>query len=181
MILTRRSLESVEFDGKLARLVGWSFAVDGGEGRSLEVEVLPRGTATIRQLLTHPSPDVGRAHPGMPQAESCRFTLLLELTDAPSDGFLLRLRPVFTTGVGRSWHVGVDLQTPPGDYVNRIGGGAEVGLEFMDYFFDYAGMGANEAVLDFGCGTGRMALPMAKALGPSSSYVGVDVDGELIA
>jgi len=181
VILTRRNLESVEINGDVVRIVGWSFAVDGGDGRSLDVTVLPRGTATIRDLVVDASPDVSRAHPGMPRAEACRFALNIDVKDAPRDGYVLRLRPVFTTGVGRTWHIGVNLKTPPADYVQRIGGGAEIGLEFIGYFFDYADLGEREAVLDFGCGTGRMALPMARVLGETSHYVGVDVDPELIA
>jgi SAM-dependent methyltransferase len=181
LILTRRSLESVEADGDVVRIVGWCLAVDGGDGRSLEVTVSPRGAATIRDLVVTSSPDVGRAHPGIPHAEKCRFALVVDVKGAPRDGYVLRLRPVFTTGVGRAWHVGVNLKAPPGEYVTRVGGGAEVGLEFIDYFVDYADLGEQETVLDFGCGTGRMALPMARVLGPSSHYVGVDLDPELIA
>ena len=180
LILTRRSVDSVETRGDLVRLVGWSFAVDGSEGRDLEVAVLPRGAATIRELSVVPSPDVGHAFPGNPRAASCRFSLLLDVRDVPRDGYVLRLRPVFASGVGRTWHVGVNLKVPPPEFVQRIGGGAEVGLEFIDWFVDYADLAEREDVLDFGCGTGRMAIPMALVLGPSSRYVGVDVDREMI-
>jgi ubiquinone/menaquinone biosynthesis C-methylase UbiE len=50
----------------------------------------------------------------------------------------------------------------------------ECGEEFFRYFTDIAGLKPHERVLDVGCGTGRMARPLAGYL-TSGSYDGIDI------
>jgi ubiquinone/menaquinone biosynthesis C-methylase UbiE len=180
LVPTRRHLDEVVVDGRCIWLTGWIFATDGSAIRNLEVRTFPGGVARVREVRSGGSPDVALAHPGHAAARACRFLLVLDLNDVPDDGFLVQLQPTFDTGFGRHWHVGIGLLTPPRDQLDRVGGGAEVGLEFLDYFVDYAGLTTTESVLDFGCGTGRMAIPMGRYLGTNATYVGVDVDGALI-
>ncbi|MDC0498973.1 class I SAM-dependent methyltransferase [Candidatus Pseudothioglobus singularis] len=51
----------------------------------------------------------------------------------------------------------------------------EIGKEFFNYFLDYAELKPNAKVLDIGCATGRMALPLTKYLSKEGSYEGFDI------
>lgn len=59
----------------------------------------------------------------------------------------------------------------------RIGGGdyVEIGDRFLDYFRDLASLTLHEAVLEIGCGAGRMARPLTTWLQPPDWYDGLDV------
>jgi ubiquinone/menaquinone biosynthesis C-methylase UbiE len=50
----------------------------------------------------------------------------------------------------------------------------QTGEEFFRYFVNIGGVQPNQRVLDVGCGTGRMALPLTKYL-KDGSYVGIDI------
>jgi SAM-dependent methyltransferase len=50
-----------------------------------------------------------------------------------------------------------------------------IGAEFLGYFARLAGLGADERVLDVGCGVGRMAVPLTQYLTQRARYVGLDV------
>ncbi len=49
------------------------------------------------------------------------------------------------------------------------------GQEFLRYFIELAGLKPVERVLDIGCGSGRMALPLTGYFTRAGSYVGLDV------
>ena len=55
-----------------------------------------------------------------------------------------------------------------------IGGGdfEEVGEQFRVYFRDLADLRERDAVLEVGCGVGRMAIPLTKVLTPPGRYEG---------
>lgn len=55
------------------------------------------------------------------------------------------------------------------------------GREFLVLFKDLAGLKPDEQVLDIGCGSGRMALPLADYLSDEGSYTGVDIVQPAIA
>lgn len=52
-----------------------------------------------------------------------------------------------------------------------------VGEEFTKHLIGLCNLQPKGSVLDIGCGTGRMAIPLAKYLGEDGSYVGFDVFG----
>jgi len=52
----------------------------------------------------------------------------------------------------------------------------DTGDEFLAYFVDYAGLRPDDAVLDIGCGIGRMARPLIGHLSRAGSYDGFDVN-----
>jgi ubiquinone/menaquinone biosynthesis C-methylase UbiE len=56
----------------------------------------------------------------------------------------------------------------PGDYV-------KLGEKFLDYFRELCGLKPEHAVLDIGCGIGRMALPLTHFLNEKGSYDGFDI------
>jgi SAM-dependent methyltransferase len=72
--------------------------------------------------------------------------------------------------------------TPPG-WLPLIGDGdfKGVGEEFFRYFVEWGGLQPDEAVLDVGCGLGRMALPLTRHLDPDRGrYSGFDIDDRAI-
>jgi SAM-dependent methyltransferase len=68
---------------------------------------------------------------------------------------------------------------PPDDVlrVAGIGGGdyLSVGREFLDYFRNLAELHRDQAVLEMGCGIGRMAVALTTYLKPPGRYDGFDV------
>jgi SAM-dependent methyltransferase len=61
--------------------------------------------------------------------------------------------------------------------VARIGGGdyVAVGLAFLEYFKTLASLGTHEAVLELGCGVGRIAAALTTWLRAPGRYQGLDV------
>lgn len=85
--------------------------------------------------------------------------------------------------VGRVWDRATGrtaIRPPPADFVHGIGGGWEVGDLFLGHFKTLAGLKAGEAVLDAGCGVGRMAVPLIEYLGPAGRYDGFDIVPEYV-
>lgn len=72
--------------------------------------------------------------------------------------------------------------TPPRS-LHFIGGGdfESIGEVFLGHFIKVGGLKEDETVLDIGCGTGRMAIPMMKYLSESGSYHGFDISKKAIA
>ncbi|MEQ8813436.1 MAG: class I SAM-dependent methyltransferase [Thalassobaculum sp.] len=56
-----------------------------------------------------------------------------------------------------------------------------IGAEFLEHFIRHGGLRPDSDVLDYGCGIGRMALPLTQYLSPGASYVGVDVNRQGLA
>lgn len=55
-----------------------------------------------------------------------------------------------------------------------------IGQEFLNYFTNLCYLNKNEHVLDIGCGSGRMALPLTNYLTDEGHYEGLDVVPEAI-
>ena len=177
----KRHLDSVAFAADELTVAGWVFGRDVGELKGMDVETRPRGAARVRSLEISASPDVAEAFPKFGDASRCRFRLVLGVEAQPAPpAFLAKLKPVFERGQGRTGCVSHGLLKPPKEFLERVGGGTEVGLEFLDYFLDYGRLAEDDSVVDLGCGTGRMAIPLQKVLASGGRYVGIDVDKELI-
>lgn len=58
--------------------------------------------------------------------------------------------------------------TGPGNYI-------KLGERYLAYFSELGGLQPNHAVLDVGCGIGRMALPLTRFLNEKGSYNGFDI------
>jgi len=73
----------------------------------------------------------------------------------------------------------------PVDLCLLTGGGPESFAEISDLHIrnidDACGLRAGVDVVELGCGIGRDAIPLAEIIGPTGSYVGVDVMGPSIA
>jgi SAM-dependent methyltransferase len=71
---------------------------------------------------------------------------------------------------------------PPRGLQKFVGGAyKEVGAEFVDYLVHLCGLQPGDAVLDVGCGSGRMALPLTGYLTPEGRYAGFDISRKAIA
>src|SRR3984957_18383311 len=75
---------------------------------------------------------------------------------------------------------------PPRELQDWVGlGGPAVykatGNEFLGYLVDLCGLQPGDAVLDVGCGSGRMALPLTGYLNREGRYAGFDVSRPAIA
>jgi SAM-dependent methyltransferase len=75
---------------------------------------------------------------------------------------------------------------PPPELQDWVGlGGSAVfkatGNEFLGYLVDLCGLQPGDAVLDVGCGSGRMALPLTGYLNREGRYAGFDIARKAIA
>ncbi|MCT7982131.1 class I SAM-dependent methyltransferase [Laspinema sp. A4] len=69
-----------------------------------------------------------------------------------------------------------DELLPPKELRLSVGGSFKaIGTEFFRYFVELAGLQPDEAVLDVGCGVGRMAVPLTQYLSDRGSYEGFDI------
>lgn len=70
---------------------------------------------------------------------------------------------------------------PPKSLQRFVGGAYEqVGAEFAGYLVELCGLQPSDAVLDVGCGSGRMALPLAGYLSSEGRYAGFDISEKAI-
>jgi ubiquinone/menaquinone biosynthesis C-methylase UbiE len=67
--------------------------------------------------------------------------------------------------------------------IHLIGDGdfAEIGESFLRLFREIGNLKQGDAVLDIGCGTGRMAIPLLAYLNQDGSYIGFDISKAAIA
>jgi SAM-dependent methyltransferase len=75
---------------------------------------------------------------------------------------------------------------PPRELQDWVGLGGTaafkaIGNEFLGYLVNLCGLRPGDAMLDVGCGSGRMALPLTGYLNREGSYAGFDVSREAIA
>lgn len=65
---------------------------------------------------------------------------------------------------------------PPRRY-RLVGAGdfTQVGRRYVDHLVELAGLETDDDVLDIGCGSGRMAIPLLEFLGAQGSYRGFDI------
>lgn len=77
------------------------------------------------------------------------------------------------------------VQEPPLEVARLLGIGEgtfhTIGNEFAGYLKNYCGLGPDSAVLDVGCGIGRIALPLARTIEKNGSYLGFDIMPEAIS
>lgn len=76
----------------------------------------------------------------------------------------------------RSW----SQHPPPDSADNGVGDYFAVGREFSTCLLDYCDLQPSDAVLDVGCGSGRIALGLARQLNRRGRYAGFDVRREAI-
>lgn len=74
-----------------------------------------------------------------------------------------------------------DEMIPPRS-IHYVGGGdfREIGRRFLSHFIELAHLQPHESVLDIGCGSGRMAVPLLDHLDEGGRYLGFDVSGDAV-
>ena len=82
---------------------------------------------------------------------------------------------VFKDYINRAIHGELDL--PPW-WLRDVGGGPDfkaVGQDFLRLFIELGRLEPDEKILDIGCGSGRMAIPLSGYLNERGAYVGIDI------
>jgi SAM-dependent methyltransferase len=76
-----------------------------------------------------------------------------------------------------------EILLPPPKLRDHVGDGdfEALGNYFLDHFRTIGELKPHETVLDVGCGSGRMALPLTRYLNNDARYEGFDVSKECIA
>lgn len=76
---------------------------------------------------------------------------------------------------------GGEVPLPPEPLQQFVGGNfTAVGEEFLGYLKEFCSLKPADAVLDIGCGSGRIALPLTHYLNSQGLYRGFDVSDEAI-
>ncbi len=72
---------------------------------------------------------------------------------------------------------------PPQELVDAIGAGSFkiIGEGYLQHFIKLGGLRPDDRVLDVGCGSGRMAVPLTHYLSAIGSYEGFDIAADCIA
>lgn len=131
------------------------------------------------------SEDVAVVHPKLFQSHRARYEICLP--DVLSPPAATRDRLIVVTPwaghlPGRSlYHVlAPSIPEPPQENLDLVGGGINVGYEFLAHLVGLADLRPDEAVLDVGCGTGRIAYALRCYLGEGARYEGFDIVRDLI-
>src|SRR5712692_11920500 len=76
---------------------------------------------------------------------------------------------------------GSDVLEPPQELQESVGAGdfVAIGNDFVGYYKTIADLQPTDRVLDLGCGSGRMALPLSRYL-TTGTYHGIDVSRQAI-
>jgi SAM-dependent methyltransferase len=66
--------------------------------------------------------------------------------------------------------------------LHNVGGGDfdRMGRVLLSQLREYAALSPDSPVLDIGCGTGRLAMPLAEFLAPNTAYTGFDISAGAI-
>ena len=92
-----------------------------------------------------------------------------------SKPFLKKLMYLWLDGVHYMRNGSNGMIPPPSKVFIGTGNYLKTGLEFAAYFQRIGGLKASHKVLDVGCGSGRMAIPLTNILHKSGSYDGLDI------
>jgi SAM-dependent methyltransferase len=186
----RAIVDTTERDGNVLRVAGWM--TDPGKG--LDAIRLYVNDALAAEAALQESPDVAVAFPGVAGAGRARFACTVELGEA-SLGEWLRVDAIgVRDGVPlarASTLVAPDLHrpVPPAELMERVSGStsadgfALVGLmcacDVLDAVERWLGVDRCAALLDWGCGSGRVTVWLERLLG-RTSIAGCDVDAAAV-
>lgn len=164
---------------------GWVAAVAAAPVDELSICIGGRAPARYDSECGMASPDVREIHPLLLGSGDARFRIQVPLEadrNSRVGDALVEVTPWIRGSAGRVLYHVLDpcLPKPSDEYIDFVGGGFNVGFEFLGHLIERAGLGRTDHVLDVGCGTGRMAYALAYYLEPSARYAGFDVAQKLI-
>jgi SAM-dependent methyltransferase len=180
------SLDAVDSDGVQLHLRGWFLSKDAGRLADARIEMGGEVLGPATLALGQPSPDVARAFPALAGGDACRFEVRAPLPrpGAAPRNACVSLTPVYERGAGRPLFgpLNLDLPLPPERLIEGVGGGfLLVAYAFLAYFVHHGRLRPQHAVLDIGCGCGRMAYALGPYLDPQRGrYRGFDIVDEQV-
>ncbi len=179
-------LDRLDISGGRLVASGWAVSLEKDPVAELQVSIGDTIVGRTKDLT--PSPDVAADWPRLPWTSSCRF-----LVDTPCNAEHLRRASVpevisVTPWIGRlpgvplirAWPHLTDPPTP--EESNLVGGGDFLANSFLvlSLFRLLAGLRPDEAILDAGCGIGRIAYALAHYMNDRGSYAGFDASRAFI-
>jgi SAM-dependent methyltransferase len=160
------------------RMAGWVGSCLGPPD-AIEAHCDGRPLAIVSCELGLARPDVARHHPTLVDAERCGFRIRLALEDWRQQcrGRLVRLTPLFRGERGLDLLAAPSPRIEPPSFqeLQQISISLPVAFEILGYLLEFAQLRPGHAVLDVGCGVGRVAYALAHVLGPEGRYEGFDV------
>jgi SAM-dependent methyltransferase len=180
-------LDGFEVSGNQLVAAGWIASTEGEQVSELRVKVGELATSSHFSGFL-PSPDVFAAYPMIPTTKACRFLLGATLDDDALAGIVRREVISIVPYVNNLAGVPLERVWPPAVAVAAANDSERVGLgDFVETSFSFftlfrllGGLTRDEAVLDAGCGIGRMAFALAHYLSPAGRYFGFDVSSQFI-
>ncbi|MDE2590501.1 MAG: class I SAM-dependent methyltransferase [Patescibacteria group bacterium] len=146
---------------------------------NLGIEILVDDVLIEKITQNKARPDVARDYPNYNSANSSGFHTVIDLTKLDNGLHKLEILARSDSSVKnlgfKNFILDKNELLPPRDLQDYVGGGFNVvGTEFFRYFIDICGLKPNQHVLDVGCGTGRLAVPLIQFLS-EGSYEGFDI------
>ena len=178
-------VDEARVEGTTIELLGWVASSGTAPIDRLTVELDGELQPAAEVEFGIVSADVAEVHPKLLQAEKSRYRILIPnaVSEAkPPDDRLLVVHPWAGDAPARPLlHVvAPSIPVPPGENLDLVGGGINVGYEFLAHLTGLADLRPDEAVLDIGCGTGRIAYALRSYLDGRARYEGFDIVRSLV-
>ncbi|QJB28015.1 class I SAM-dependent methyltransferase [Limnospira fusiformis] len=174
-------LGQVTLEGDLVRLKGWSASWGGGLVLDFRINIGGLDVPEFRVEKGLISQDVQQLFPSLDHADQARFLIYIPLSWIQQTGLfnsLVRLTPIFASGEGDVLFGFLEPSLPVPEKSDQVGVGGSfklVAADFLGHFVNKANLQPAEAVLDAGCGVGRIAYGLAYYLNSQASYHGFDI------
>ncbi|MGC9528418.1 MAG: class I SAM-dependent methyltransferase [Limnospira sp.] len=174
-------LGKVTIEGDMVRLKGWAASWGAGSVTHFRVTIGGVEVPELRIEKNLPSDDVRQLFPSLDDAGNARFLIYIPLSWVKENNLLdslVKLTPVFAGGEGDVLFGFLEPSLPVPEKSDRVGVGGSfkfVAGDFLGHFVNKADLQPGEAVLDAGCGVGRIAYGLAYYLDDSARYEGFDI------
>jgi SAM-dependent methyltransferase len=177
-------LGMVTMSGDTATFGGWSSSF-GARPTAHRVFLGERALPIRTAIDNGPTPGVAKLFPSIAGADHCQFHIEAALPpgiDARRPQ-LFSHEPLFDGEPGRRsfFIVNPDIALPSRSLSRDIGGAyVSVAFEFLGFAYNLLGLKPGDAILDAGCGIGRMAFGLAPYLDAGGRYEGFDIDARMV-
>ncbi|MDJ0557457.1 MAG: glycosyltransferase [Microcoleaceae cyanobacterium MO_207.B10] len=184
-ITTVGHLDQVTIVNQKLVISGWVGSYNFGSLEGFKVVIGNQEFTSFAQKLGLPSPDVAKAYAKLNNAENCRFSLEIPLTQTElqnCQNCLIALTPIFQEKPGE---ILFQLFNPSIPIPSDINGGAnnfiQRSYKFLGDFIHRVGLQPTAEVLEIGCGIGNIAYILSYYLKSPGRYEGFDFCEELIS